>query len=180
MELPIATWFVDKSSGKSVLGLVQIATGQDLLRWTGWRYRATDGDRAWDWRSIHRECIASDGFGTSVTLPLRWMNSRNLLSWISRGKKRLLAANQTERHSSTVKQRINLEKAAEAETFGALAVSARSKHRGVGSAREGSPKSRIAAAIAEKNGITKTNPDSRQARCEVPRRQSRQGRHPRL
>jgi DNA-binding protein HU-beta len=60
-----------------------------------------------------------------------------------------------ERHSSTVKQRIDLEKAAEAETFGALAVSAGGKHQGVAFTREGSPKSRIAAAIAEKNGITK-------------------------
>jgi DNA-binding protein HU-beta len=54
-----------------------------------------------------------------------------------------------------VKHRIDLEKAAEAETFGALAVSAGGKHRGGAIAQGGTPKSQLAALIAEKNGITK-------------------------
>ena len=61
MELPIATRFVDRSSEKGVRGLVRIATDQDLLSWTLWRYKPTDEDRAWDWRSIFRECKASHG-----------------------------------------------------------------------------------------------------------------------
>jgi len=54
-----------------------------------------------------------------------------------------------------VKQRIDLEKAAVAESFGTLAVRGRGKQHGVAAARAGSSKFRIAAAIAEKNGITK-------------------------
>ena len=54
-----------------------------------------------------------------------------------------------------MKQRVDLEKAAEAESFGALAVRRRDRGQRLVARQGGSSKSRIAAAIAEKNGITK-------------------------
>lgn len=42
-------------------GIIRIAIERDLLLWTGWRYRQTDEDRAWDWWGIYRECRASRG-----------------------------------------------------------------------------------------------------------------------
>jgi hypothetical protein len=61
MELPLTTRFIDRGSGEGVPGLIRIATDQDLLLWTGWRYRAFDEDRAWDWWGIYLECRASRG-----------------------------------------------------------------------------------------------------------------------
>jgi hypothetical protein len=61
MELPLTARFVDRGSGERKPGLVRIATDHDLLLWTGWRYRPTDEDRAWDWWGIYLECRASRG-----------------------------------------------------------------------------------------------------------------------
>ena len=40
-------------------GFIRIATNDDLLLWTGWRYRPTDEDRTWGWWGIFLECRAS-------------------------------------------------------------------------------------------------------------------------
>ena len=61
MQLPLATRFVNRGSEESVRGLIRIATEQDLLSWTGWRYRSSDEDRTWDWWGIYLECRASQG-----------------------------------------------------------------------------------------------------------------------
>jgi hypothetical protein len=61
MRLPLATVFVDKSSGKRVPGFVQRAFEQDLLLWMRWRYRPNDLDRTWDWWGIYLDTLVSDG-----------------------------------------------------------------------------------------------------------------------
>jgi hypothetical protein len=61
MKLPLTTRFVDRGTGKGVLGFIRLATDRDLLLWTGWRYRPTDEDRAWDWWGIYQECRALTG-----------------------------------------------------------------------------------------------------------------------
>jgi hypothetical protein len=56
MDLPLITRFIDKRSGGRVPGFIGIATDQDLLRWTAWRYRPADEDRTWDWWEIYLDC----------------------------------------------------------------------------------------------------------------------------
>ena len=42
-------------------GVIRVPIDQELLLWTGWRYRPTDEDRGWDWWGIYLECRASRG-----------------------------------------------------------------------------------------------------------------------
>ena len=42
-------------------GIIRVPIDQELLLWTGWRYRPTDEDRGWDWWGIYLECRASPG-----------------------------------------------------------------------------------------------------------------------
>jgi hypothetical protein len=58
MQFPVASTFVDRESGAKVPGLIRLATEQDLLLWTGWRYRPLDEDGIWDWWGIYRESMA--------------------------------------------------------------------------------------------------------------------------
>ena len=53
MTLPLKARFVDRTSGKGVPGLIRIATEQDMLLWTNWRYGSSDDDKSWDWWSLY-------------------------------------------------------------------------------------------------------------------------------
>lgn len=59
MRLPLASTFVDRGSGERVRGFIRLAIEQDLLLWTGWQYRPSDEDKAWDWWGIYGESMAS-------------------------------------------------------------------------------------------------------------------------
>jgi GNAT superfamily N-acetyltransferase len=61
MKLPLAASFVDRGSGERVSGVIRVPSDQDLLLWTGWRYRPTDEDRGWDWWGIYLDCRVSPG-----------------------------------------------------------------------------------------------------------------------
>jgi hypothetical protein len=58
MELPLRAKFIDRSTNRGVHGSIQLASQNDLLAWTRWRYRPDDEDSHWDWWSIFQECNA--------------------------------------------------------------------------------------------------------------------------
>jgi hypothetical protein len=61
MQFPLAATFVDRASLKRIPGEIRVAVEQHMLLWTGWQYRSSDEDRAWDWWQIYLECQLPDG-----------------------------------------------------------------------------------------------------------------------